>query len=611
MKNNLLRIFSAFFLLLLLNTSQTLIAQNQGQAAILREILEEKLRFPISNGSWDYDHIRSSYEKAQGTQVSDETAVNGTGSGNADEGEPFIAINPADSNNIILSYMETGTNGLDFPIYYTLDGGATWTRSSFSPASFFTQDKPGFQAAGGGDPVFAYDANGKLYFSWIYLSFDPNDFTQLPMFMYWAWSDDKGQTWNTRPGDEHFIGQGALSFTGNGVGTFGDGVYDRQWMDCNRFTGANANDLYVATLFIPKTGATVSGNGIILKMKKAGEDTFRRVQTPVSVSNSVQFSNVGVAPSGDVFVTFATLPLSGTTSTLYCARSTDGGVTFPTRNQIATLTYESGMTAPVQDRANPQGNFAVDPVNGSLHIVWNSFEGASNQILKGYYARSTDAGATWSTPLDLNTLSPAGTYHSYMPTVATANNGTVSISWYPLDSANDEGRYYAIESTDGGQTFGVAEPVSGAATRFRTFAGSQSFFGDYAKSIKAGCSTWSVWSDGRSGTPQLYIAETDHCTPFVGMDEMTPLTEAIQLQGLSPNPFRDRINLELQLQSGMEVSTTLLSTEGKAVWEKAWGKLPAGTHQLQLEGMNEIAAGMYLVRIETEAGFITRRVVRQ
>jgi hypothetical protein len=71
------------------------------------------------------------------------------------DSEFHVAINPMDSNNIIIATMHGGSTG-DMKVYYTLDQGASWQTSPF------TGVHPGYQGAG--DPVLDFDAFGKCVF---------------------------------------------------------------------------------------------------------------------------------------------------------------------------------------------------------------------------------------------------------------------------------------------------------------------------------------------------------------------------------------------------------------------------------------------------------------
>ena len=117
----------------------------------------------------------------------------------SDHGEPeselHAAINPTDTNNIIVGVMRNNPNlalnPLEFPVYYSTDFGATWTQSSFNGVQ-----TNGLLLAGGGDPVLVFDSEGNAYLSWLTLSINPVDFSG-EMVLHFAKSADMGATWTT------------------------------------------------------------------------------------------------------------------------------------------------------------------------------------------------------------------------------------------------------------------------------------------------------------------------------------------------------------------------------------------------------------------------------
>ncbi|HMV24952.1 MAG TPA: hypothetical protein PKA71_11510, partial [Saprospiraceae bacterium] len=104
----------------------TLSAQNiDKRKEALKEIIREKLHTARFKQNFE-KHAPFIIQKRtnQEIKLSNATSLDVT------EAEPYIAINPTDTNNIVVSFMDF-TQSLDFRIYYTLDGGATWQLSSF------------------------------------------------------------------------------------------------------------------------------------------------------------------------------------------------------------------------------------------------------------------------------------------------------------------------------------------------------------------------------------------------------------------------------------------------------------------------------------------------
>jgi hypothetical protein len=134
--------------------------------------------------------------------------------------------------------------------------------------------------------------------------------------------------------------------------------------------------------------------------------------------------------------------LNGTVS-LYCAKSTDGGVTFP---------YVSEMTTPeLGVQPGDQGNLVVDQNNGN---VYNAFFGAiANQL---YMAKSVDGGQSWMLKLVFQAPSNVSLAHVF-PSIAVDRGGNLYIAF------SDGVTSYLTSSTDGGGTWSTPVRVNSGA----------------------------------------------------------------------------------------------------------------------------------------------------
>jgi hypothetical protein len=84
------------------------------------------------------------------------------------ESEVYAAINPRDTNNIVVASVTVDLFNFNAPVnaqvYFSRNFGITWQKSNFD----FTVDN--FPAAGGGKPVMVFAADGTLHMSWITLN---------------------------------------------------------------------------------------------------------------------------------------------------------------------------------------------------------------------------------------------------------------------------------------------------------------------------------------------------------------------------------------------------------------------------------------------------------
>ena len=144
----------------------------------------------------------------------------------ADEGEAHIAINPTDSNEMVLGFMDLD-NTVAFRIYNSSDGGSTWQESTFQTDSIVSTAYPGHSIAGGGDILFAYDKNGKLYCSWIFLIVDNNSsnpFDSALFAGFWASSLDNGNTFSFEPGINRHFGLGKIDVIAGTIHNYEQGI---------------------------------------------------------------------------------------------------------------------------------------------------------------------------------------------------------------------------------------------------------------------------------------------------------------------------------------------------------------------------------------------------
>ena len=577
---------SALLLLLLFAFNAT---QAQDQDERIQRILEEKFhldKFNVISGN------NSSYK----TTGNDESKISNVVSPSIEESEGFIAINPTDSNKMVLSFMEFSTQ-LVFPVYFTNDGGQTWTKSAFNSTDIVTQEYPNGLIGGGGDPVFAYDKTGKLYFSFIYLILDFS--SSLGYFnMYWASSTDNGLTFQFEQGEDHFVGFGGLNLGTGGIDdTLGHGVYDRQWMAVDNTGGPYDGRLYLSTLFVPNDSTNRIGDGTILMYKDKDSARFSSSQTQISIVPDGQFGNVAVASNGDVHVTYADYD----NNRVYHRKSTDGGQTFGTQNLI----YEGfGLFGGepikvVHERENSAPTMVVGS-DGTIHIAWADY---ANDTAFSFYSRSTNDGSTWSTPLRMRNVLPGFKDH-FMPHVAVDKSGNPSISWYSV-KPNGNSMFYNVQSYDGGATFLAPAIVSSDSTDYSIY-GQTNFFGDYCNSVKLDCKTFTLWSDGRQSLgPKMYVGTVDHCGS-ISVPELTPLTSTVQLQRLFPNPASAFVSLELESEEAFQSTIQIIDLNGKCLRKK---NVDVGLGKQVIELELDLSSGTYILEISTpDNARITRKL---
>jgi hypothetical protein len=146
------------------------------------------------------------------------------------------------------------------------------------------------------------------------------------------------------------------------------------------------------------------------------------------------FNNLPVVlPDGSVGISFTLT--DGFTDTLQFIRSVNHGLTWPatgTAITVATMTplpvaNPTGSQLLVRD-SPAMAQLAVDPVNGTLALVWEEsvFAGVAQPVNGIALSLSTDKGNTWSTPVRVNTVAGVAAFD---PAVHFGSNGQLAISY--------------------------------------------------------------------------------------------------------------------------------------------------------------------------------------
>ncbi len=525
------------------------------------------------------------------------TSISGNTNASVEEGEAHIAIDPLDSNNMVMGFMELTANGVQFKIYNSDDGGYNWQVSGFDPASGAQGDYPTYSVIGGGDIVFAYDKQGTLYCSWINLLADMNLASPLDTCIwtaYWAKSTDNGSTFTLETGNDHFFGLGKIGLSG-GFTThdYEDGIVDRQWMAVDLSSGPYENNLYVGYINYP---FILSNTGLKVKTKAPGQTTFSGAVT--AYSGSGQLTNIGVDNNGVLHYCFADIQ----SNEILHVFSDDGGQTFSTTHGI----YGGSNLFPnnnhkVNGRENAAPSLAIDGTN-KLHLVWSDFPPGEDQPVS-YYSTSDDGGLNWSQEIDLENYFDGGVF---MPVVSASNNH-VSISCNVLDSTG-KSEYYHISSYDNGAIFSQPVKVSSGITDFDAI-GTSVFVGDYSSAVRTDCAIFGLWTDcGANGCKQ-YISRYDECASL-GLTELTPVESSFTLNNLYPNPAENDLSFIVKSELNDMLTIEVYNAIGQQQLVERFNA-SEGENQYELN-VSGLSKGHYILKVQnTEGTFITRTFIKK
>lgn len=394
------------------------------------------------------------------------------------QNEPHIAINPTDSNKLVVGYNDY-RNKKDYWLYYPQvgwsysdNGGATWSfGADVSLASYHYT----------GDPVVAFESGG-------------NNAYLAGM----AWNDQTdGSIWiakSTNGG--HSFGTPTII----AAGSAGNYYFDKPWLSINP---AN-NHIYMAWVKRIPDNANPTSMTIWFTRSIDGGATF---SSPVQVGsdlNTITYPKshgpqIAVGSGGKVYVSWHTSEkgISPSDSTwqpprIFISESIDDGVTFGSSNLVA-----------IKQNSLPAIfiSMGADPSSGRIYIAY-----AERPTYPGdldiYVATSTSAVGPW-TIKRVNDDSVGNGKVQMWPSLSVAPNGRVDVIWYDFRDPSGKLNLYYSASKDEGATWEANTKVTDIVPGFTP---TSLFAGDYNTVVSTNEKAVAVWMDNRLGDPEIYTS---------------------------------------------------------------------------------------------------------
>jgi hypothetical protein len=388
------------------------------------------------------------------------------------QNETTIAVNPSNG-----SYLVAGVN--DYRLYEpterrydgsggvfrSTNGGTSWTAGYLPGLVRANSAAPGpYQSAG--DPSVAASPSGVFWYA--NLAFNRADNANAVAV---SRSTDNGGTWAT-----HFVLQTSATA---GATLFND----KEWVAAdNHFASTSVYYGKVAyvtwTQFHTTTSGSYVSSPIVFSKTVDGGAHWTAAKAIDANYPYSQGSVVQVDASGRVHVAFET-SVTPTQQGIVEYTSSDGGSTW-TRRVGAYVTDIPSPLAGAAFRTDSFPNLAVD--GSTVHLVWaNAVKISGKVYARLIYMRSTNSGASWSSPALLASASG----DDWFPAVA-ARGGRLYVSWLHRGSANDTYTARAVGSSDGGATWSAPITVSSASSTvnngnlFGYPSCAPNFIGDYS-----------------------------------------------------------------------------------------------------------------------------------
>jgi hypothetical protein len=433
------------------------------------------------------------------------------------EGEPYLAVNPTNPNNVFAVWQQDlWSNGAGRGIAggVSFDGGNTW-REVAIPGTTLVSGGP-YQR--GGDNWLSFAPNGDLYEITLAgnITRASGHFVIKDNAVLVSKSTDGGLSW----GNPIPVGQDESSVR------FDD-------KDSITADPTNSNFVYAVWERINNFQNGVQGVTRFARSTDGG----RTWEAPRDIFSSPNNDdNTGhqilVQPDGTLVDLFTEITTHGNSTTLQlmALRSTDKGLTWSAPIPAAQL-LPVGTTDPDTGQATGEdeviAHYAVDPNNGNLYAVWQDGRFSNSQYNSIAFTMSTDGGLTWSAPIRIDQTPdtiPAGDRQAFVPSVAVAEDGTVAVTYYDFRNNTSAGGvptdYWMVHADPGD---GLTNPANWhdenrltnasfdfeqAAIRF-----GEHFVGDYAGLAAAGTSFFAVWAQPHGADPDSIFFRDPPGTP--------------------------------------------------------------------------------------------------
>ncbi|MGH7856549.1 MAG: sialidase family protein, partial [Candidatus Binatia bacterium] len=395
------------------------------------------------------------------TNVSNDPAVK--------DGEPSMAVNPTNSQNLVMGYMkETGRDleeAGECAAAVTFDRGATW-QSWVLPLtdSFYSICA---------DPTVVFDAAGTVYLAAI--AFNPTFQTGHTVV---TTSSDGGVSW-TPPVEA--VGPTSLAEVIERGDMAHIDAFDRPWLAFDESTGT----LYLTTMTIFSRPMGPFAHRYLVASPDKGQHwgKLRIVDSPEYPADHFAIGTITVAPGGTVAIAYAARRVPETGFTCPCvvvATTTDGvtfarqtvpfadtmlGVNLPERGDAPVLRFQYGPVVAADPSRPGRYALAVAGWKGTAAYTLGQLGAAERTRVQVQLFLKRDSAASWTGPTALGEDPRKDREHVWL---AYSSAGILGVTWRthvgPCCFGSTD--VWSVVSRDGGVTFDPPRQLSHAPSPF-------------------------------------------------------------------------------------------------------------------------------------------------
>ena len=506
--------------------------------------------------------------------------------------ETSVAISRNDPNLILIGSNDEPADVRSMPVFLSTDGGKSWNTSRMplppKPYSAYC------------DPFVAADQFGGFYYAFLVANL------KLQIFNIIVGHSTDGVTWTY--GEPVIFGKPKPGSS-----------EDKESIAIDTGTASPTNGrVYISWMHFD---LDTSKQGLQLAWS---DNLGQNWSTPVRIDRgSGFFSQVKVDRNGNIFYTYSEYKGDGTLGEHYLLISYDQGATFvrrkiadyynfpySTKQRVPTLKGRDGI------QAFPYITMDYDSHLNTLHAVYGSYKKWDDTTHSAmlYYAKTTDAGVTWSHSYPLGFLDDSLALHTdrFMPWMGiNEDNGDVHILYY---SSQEDPKnikieaYRAIIHTEGPVTYtrlsdSLFDPLQITDYTYTPF------IGDYIGCAIRGSTYAYAWTEDRKGFSdgEVYAYINN---PFAGVSGIYQVSaNALRIISAYPNPTTNgKLNLDVAIPQSGNVSLSLLSTDGAFCKKLFQADISSGTYEKEFD-ISGIANGEYIISLENGSASVQKKIV--
>ncbi len=483
--------------------------------------------------------------------------------GNLPEAEIHAAINPTDSDNIVVAAQHgfADPNDFNLSIYYTTDFGDTWNISDFKGIYDNTN--------GAGDVVLAFDKDGNILMVNLIA---PNSGVDTIL----SKSTDGGATWSL-------------------VSTVATVNTDKPWLAVDRYSSSpNVDNVYIPLV----------ENEVNLYVLDENYQTTASLE----IEDGNHLPSIVVKKDGTVFTSTVNLDSD---NVIYVQEYSNGGTNLIHSTQVVSFPDYTFNAPDISKRFQPTVYLAIDNSEsgnyaGRLYLTYTASETDNPDYFNVFLTYSDDNGATWSTPKVVHS-DTQDEIQQFYSSIYVNESGVLLLDWYDRKNhtnTNKDTDFFIGVSYDGGETFTEAQLNSSPSDFDFVIPSSNDFgIGEYHQLVATNDTAVSFWSDGRTndGDLNIYMAKTN-LDGTLSVDEYTMISDNISVSSLYPLPTENNAHSIIKLKEATNIKHQIFNALGQKVKESDWKQYQPGKHTLTFD-FTSYGTGTYFVKIKTSKGY--------